>query len=112
MGPPQGIRRLARDAAEEDLEAVIIATPLWAHADIAVGCLDAGKHVRCEKMMAKTAADCRRTIDAARRNRRILEIGYQRYYNPIYQAAYENVIKAGVLGDVYHVRLAWHRNSS
>src|SRR5215813_680725 len=97
---------------KEDLEAVIIATPLWTHADIAVGCLDAGKHVLCEKMMAKTAADCRRMIDAARRNRRILEIGYQRYYNPIYQAAYENVIKAGVLGDVYHVRLAWHRNSS
>ena len=98
--------------AKEDLEAVIIAAPLWMHADIAVGCLDAGKHVLCEKMMAKTEADCSRMIQAARSNKRLLEIGYQRYYNPIYQAAYNNIIKPGLLGDVYHARLAWHRNSS
>jgi len=96
----------------EDLEAVIIATPLWTHADIAVGCLDAGKHVLCEKMMAKSEADCLRMIEAARRNKRLLEIGYQRYYNPMYQAAYESIIKQGVLGEVYHARLAWHRNST
>lgn len=96
----------------EDLEAVLIATPLWTHADIAVGCLDAGKHVLCEKMMAKSEGDCLRMIEAARRNKRLLEIGYQRYYNPMYQAAYESIIKQGVLGEVYHARLAWHRNST
>src|SRR5262249_16481516 len=57
--------------AKEDLEAVIIAAPLWMHADIAVGCLDAGKHVLCEKMMAKNPADCSRMIQAAARNKRI-----------------------------------------
>src|SRR5215475_9009434 len=97
---------------KEDLEAVIIATPLWSHAEIAVGCLDAGKHVLCEKMMAKTEADCLRMIEASRRNRRTLEIGYQRYYNPVYQAAYSNIIKQGLLGEIYHARLAWHRNST
>jgi predicted dehydrogenase len=97
---------------KEDLEAVLIATPLWSHADIAVGCLEAGKHVLSEKMMAKSDVDCRRMIDAARRNKRVLEVGYQRYYNPMYQAAYEGIIKQGVLGEVYHARLAWHRNST
>jgi predicted dehydrogenase len=97
---------------KEDIEAVIIATPLWNHADITVGCLDAGKHVLCEKMMAKTEPDARRMTEAAQRNNKVLEIGYQRYYNPIYQAAYENVIKAGVLGEVYHAQLAWHRNGN
>jgi predicted dehydrogenase len=97
---------------KEDLEAVIIATPLWTHGDIAVGCLDAGKHVLCEKMMAKSAADCLRMTEAARRNKRVLEIGYQRYYNPTYQAAYNNIIKQGLLGEVYHARLAWHRNGT
>lgn len=97
---------------KEDLEAVLIATPLWTHAEIAIGCLDAGKHVLCEKMMAKSEADCQRMIEASLRNKRLLEIGYQRYYNPMYQAAYENIIKQGVLGDVYHARLAWHRNST
>ena len=97
---------------KEDLEAVHIATPLWTHAQIAVGSLNAGKHVLCEKMMAKSPAECQQMIDAARKNNRVLEIGYQRYYNPIYQAAYTNIIKQGLLGDVYHARLTWHRNAT
>lgn len=97
---------------KEDLEAVHIATPLWTHAAIAVGSLSAGKHVLCEKMMAKSPAECQQMIDAARKNNRVLEIGYQRYYNPIYQAAYSTIIKQGLLGDVYYARLAWHRNST
>jgi predicted dehydrogenase len=97
---------------KENLEAVHIATPLWTHADIAVGSLNAGKHVLCEKMMAKSQAECQQMIDAARKNNRVLEIGYQRYYNPIYQAAHTNIIKQGLLGDVFHARLVWHRNST
>jgi predicted dehydrogenase len=97
---------------KEDLEAVLLACPLWAHSEIAVGCLEARKHVLCEKMMAKSEAECQRMVDAARKNNRLLEIGYQRFYNPMYQAAYNNIIKQGLLGDVFHARLAWHRNST
>ena len=97
---------------KEDVEAVIMAPPLWAHADLAVGCLDAGKHVLCEKMMAWDVESCERMRAAALRNDRVLEIGYQRNHNPMYQAAYDGIVKAGVLGDIYHVRLAWHRNGS
>ncbi len=97
---------------KEDLEAVHVATPLWTHAAITVGALNAGKHVLCEKMMAKTAEECQQMIDAARNNNRVLEIGYQRYYNPVYQAAYENIIKQGLLGEIYHARLAWHRDAT
>jgi predicted dehydrogenase len=97
---------------KENLEAVIIATPLWTHADIAVGCLDAGKHVLCEKMMAWDEAGCERMAQAAQKNNRLLEIGYQRNYNPVYQAAYSGVVKAGVLGDVFHARTVWHRNGT
>jgi predicted dehydrogenase len=97
---------------KEDVEAVIMAPPLWAHADLALGCLDAGKHVLCEKMMAWDLESCERMRAAALRNDRVLEIGYQRNHNPMYQAAYDGIVKTGVLGDIYHVRLAWHRNGS
>ena len=101
-----------RDMLEkEDLEAVIMAPPLWMHAEIASGCLESGKHVLCEKMMAWDVAGCERMIRAAEHSGRILEIGYQRNYNPIYHAAYDGIIKAGVLGEIYHARLAWHRNA-
>src|SRR5262245_23525733 len=97
---------------KEDIEAVVMAPPLWLHAEIASACLEAGKHVLCEKMMAWDEAGCRRMQDAARKSGKLLEIGYQRFYNPVYQAAYDGIIKAGVLGDVYHARLAWHRNGN
>jgi len=95
---------------KEKLEAVVIATPLWTHADVTVGALETGHHVLCEKMMAWDVASCERMADAARRTGRILEIGHQRFYNPMYQAAYEGIVKEGRLGDVFHARLAWHRN--
>ena len=97
---------------KEDLEAVILAPPLWLHADMTVGCLEAGKHVLCEKMMAWDEEGCRRMQAAAKKTSRLLEIGYQRFYNPVYQAAYEGILKAGLLGDLYHARLVWHRNGT
>jgi predicted dehydrogenase len=97
---------------KEDIEAVVMAPPLWAHADIAVGCLDAGRHVLCEKMMAWDIPGSERMRDAAARNRRILEIGYQRNYNPLYEAAFAGVFNKELLGDIYYVRLAWHRNGN
>jgi len=97
---------------KEDVEAVIVAAPLWMHAEIVTGCLDAGRHVLCEKMMAWDVAGAERMRDAATRNRKILEIGYQRFYNPMYQAAYDGIVRRGVLGEVYHARLAWHRNGN
>jgi len=96
---------------KEDLEAILIATPLAAHAEVAVACLEAGKHVLCEKMMAWDVPSCHRMAEAAIKNKRLLEIGYQRMYNPAYQAAYESIIKKEVLGDIHYVRTMWHRNT-
>jgi predicted dehydrogenase len=102
-----------RDMLEhEDIEAIITAPPLWMHADIVTACLDAGKHVLCEKMIAKTRDGYHAMIDAAAKNRRILEIGYQRNYNPVYRSAYEGVMKTGLLGEIYFVRLSWARNGN
>jgi predicted dehydrogenase len=97
---------------KESLEGVIIATPLWTHAEITTACLEAGLHVLCEKMMAWDVAGCEQMRATARRTGKILEIGYQRNYNTVYQAAHEGIVKAGVLGDVFMARLAWHRNGN
>ena len=97
---------------KERLEAVVIASPLSTHADLAAGCMEAGLHVLCEKMMGWDEAACRRMAQTAERTRRTLEIGHQRCYNPIYRAAYEGIVKPGLLGEVYHARLVWHRNAS
>lgn len=92
-----------------DLEAVIIATPLWMHAPMAIDALQAGKHVFCEKNMAKGIDDCRKMLEAQRSARKNLQIGHQRNYNPLYHEA-KQLIDTGSLGDIYHVRTLWHRN--
>lgn len=94
----------------DDIEAVIIATPLWLHAEMTIKALEAGKHVFCEKTMAYTIEECERMLAAARRTGRVLQIGHQRFYNPLYQAAYQ-MIQDGKLGDIYHIRMVWHRNT-
>jgi hypothetical protein len=97
---------------KEKLEAVVLASPLFTHADIAVACMEAGLHVLSEKMMAWDVASCERIAEAARKNRRVYEVGHQRFYNGVYQAAHEGIVKAGLLGELYHARLVWHRNGN
>ena len=97
---------------KEDLEGIVIATPLFLHAEISVAALEAGLHVLCEKMMARDVAGLRSMLEASRRTGRLLEIGHQRHYNPVFRAAYEGIIEPGLLGEVYYSRLHWHRNGS
>jgi predicted dehydrogenase len=63
-------------------------------------------------MMAHTVEECERMKTAAEKANRVLELGYQRNYSPLYRSAYDGIIKRGLLGDVYTVRLSWHRNGN
>src|SRR4051812_17841007 len=96
---------------EPDLEAVIIALPLHLHAPVAIACMKAGKHVLCEKLMARTVGLCKDMIKVAKETGKILSIGHQRHYSLLYAHATE-MIQAGVLGDIKHIRALWHRNFS
>jgi predicted dehydrogenase len=96
-------------ANEKEIDAVIIATPLISHAPIAIDCLKAGKHVFCEKLMARTVSQCKEMIRVAADADRILAIGHQRHYSMLYAHAAE-VLNNGVIGDVKHIRALWHRN--
>lgn len=95
--------------ANKDIEAVVIALPLHLHAKVTIEALNAGKHVLCEKLMARTVGQCKQMIEAAKKNNRILSIGHQRHYSMLYAHATE-VLNSGVLGDIKHIRALWHRN--
>ncbi|MCI0684263.1 MAG: Gfo/Idh/MocA family oxidoreductase [Gemmataceae bacterium] len=95
----------------KDIQAVIIALPLNLHYQATVDALKAGKHVLCEKLMAWNVEQCKKMIRAARDADRILSIGHQRHYSLLYAQALE-LINAGELGDIKHIRAMWHRNNS
>ncbi len=97
--------------ARKDIEAVVIATPLISHHTLAIEAMKAGKHVLCEKLMAKTVTDCKSVIKAAKDTGKLLAVGHQRHYSVLYDNAY-SIIKMGLLGDIKHIRAQWHRNNS
>ena len=105
-------RKMLEDSwVKENVEAVIIALPLHLHAPAAIAAMEAGKHVLCEKLMARTIQQCKQMIRTARAKDRILTIGHQRHYSLLYQQALE-VIRSGQLGTIKHIRALWHRNNS
>jgi predicted dehydrogenase len=97
--------------ARKDIEAVIIALPLHLHAPVTIEALKAGKHVLCEKLMARTIGDCKQMIDVADRENKILSIGHQRHYSLLYAHA-SDVLATGDLGTIKHIRAQWHRNNA
>ena len=95
----------------KDIEAVVIALPLHLHAPVAMEAMNAGKHVLCEKLMARDITQCKEMIKVAEEQKKILNIGHQRHYSLLYAHAVE-LMRAGELGDVRHIRALWHRNNT
>lgn len=94
----------------QNLDGVVIATPLYEHAHMTVDAFSARKHVLCEKAMAKTYDDCKDMYVAHKKAGKVLVIGHQRMFHPRYLKAYEQVV-SGHLGKVTQVRAYWHRNN-
>ncbi|MCA9047727.1 MAG: Gfo/Idh/MocA family oxidoreductase [Planctomycetaceae bacterium] len=104
-------RDLLKDKDKLGLEAVVIAVPLNQHAPVAIECLEAGLHVLCEKLMAKTVTDCKKMIQTAESKGLMLAVGHQRHYSVLYDNA-AHMTKMGLLGDIKFIRAQWHRNNS
>ena len=95
---------------EKELDAVIIATPDFWHAQQTVDCLKAGKHVYCEKEMSNTLEGARQMVQAARETGKLLQIGHQRRSNPRYLHCYDKLIsEARLLGRVVTAYGQWNR---
>lgn len=100
-------RRLLED---KNIDAVIIATPLNTHYQIAVDAFDSGKHVFCEKALAMTIADCFDMYEKHRSTGKIFFAGQQRLFDPRYIKAME-LIYAGTFGELEGFRTYWFRNN-
>lgn len=95
---------------EKTLDAVMVTTPLHLHASITVDALNAGKHVFCEKSMAKTYAQCMDMLQAHYRTGKILQIGHQRMFDIRFLRGI-NWIHSGRIGKVTQIKAFWHRNN-
>ena len=94
----------------KDVQAVIIAVPLFEHYAVTRDALLAGKHVLCEKSLVFQPYEVHalRAL-AEQHSKQILQVGLQRRYSRFYQIA-RSMIEKGLLGDVTHIHAQWHRN--
>jgi predicted dehydrogenase len=96
---------------EKDLQAVIIATPDFWHAEQTVACLKAGLNVYCEKEMSNTLEGAKQMVLAARETGKLLQIGHQRRSNPRYLHCYNKLLKeAEILGRITTINGQWNRS--
>jgi predicted dehydrogenase len=95
-----------------DIKAVIIATPTHQHKDIALAALAAGKHVYCEAPLANTIDDARAIAAAAKAApRQIFQAGLQMRSDPQRHFLWP-FIRSGALGVAAMVRAQWHKKQS
>jgi len=93
-----------------DVQGILIATPLHVHALITIDGLKAGKHVFCEKSMARTVEQCKEMYDTYKQTGKVLFIGHQRMFDPKYLKALE-MVHDGTIGEVVGLRNFWFRNN-
>lgn len=93
----------------KDVDAVIIATADFQHAQHGVEAVHSGRDAYIEKPLAHTMADARAIRQAVRESGRIVQIGTQRRSSPTYQRAHE-FIRSGKFGEIVSVLMTWNVN--
>jgi predicted dehydrogenase len=98
----RGTGEIADLLADPELDAVVLATPVPTHAELAVAVARAGKHCFVEKPLATSAADAERAVAAAAEAGRILMVGHLLEYHPAV-ARLKELIENEDLGGLYYV---------
>ena len=114
LGGLYGVRNLYRSweelVARDDLDVVSIGAPNHLHAPIAIAALKGGKHVLCEKPLARTGAEAEGIVRAAREADRAVHIAFTQRERGDVQALKRHVDE-GNLGRIYHAKATWMRRN-
>ena len=102
------------DSADEmirsgEVDGVVIATPHWTHADLAITALKAGLHVLCEKPLSVTVAQSDEVLQVAAQSRGMFVVVHQKRFEPAYLFV-KQLLDSGELGPLYRcsmIESAW-----
>lgn len=88
---------------DKEIEVIHVCTPNRSHSFITIDALEAGKHVMCEKPMAKTAEEARKMLEVAKKTGKKLTIGYQNRFR-LDSNYLHRVCESGDLGEIYFAK--------
>ncbi|MBI3208357.1 MAG: Gfo/Idh/MocA family oxidoreductase [Candidatus Solibacter usitatus] len=107
---PAAVKDYRELLGRKDIDAVVIATPLYTHFPITRDALLAGKHTFCEKSLVFKADEVHALRQLSNdRPKQVMQVGLQRRYSEFYQTA-KQMVEKGMIGDVTHVYAQWNRN--
>ncbi len=90
-------------ANDPDIDVVHVCTPNRSHSFITVACLKGGKHVMCENPMAKTAAEAKEMLDAAKETGKKLTVAYHERHTFAHKLMREKSLN-GDFGEIYYAK--------
>lgn len=96
------VQDFRRVIERKDIDAVVVATPDHWHAIPAVWAMETGKHVYCEKPLARTVWEVRQIREAAKKHKRVTQMGTQIHAGANYRRVVE-LVQAGAIGKVERV---------
>lgn len=102
---PQTYSDYRQMLAKKELDIVLVDTPDHWHALPAIAAIESGADVWCQKPTAVDVLESKAILDAARRHKRVVQIGTQRRSTPHLIEAKKRVIDEGLLGDIAHVEI-------
>ena len=88
----------------DDIHVVVVATPNFLHKDATIAALEAGKHVHCEKPLARNAHEAREMVQTARRVGKLLHVSLQWRFSGVAQFLHKYIVQEGNLGEIYYAR--------
>ncbi|AKA34571.1 Gfo/Idh/MocA family protein [Flagellimonas lutaonensis] len=110
-GKAQGYEDYRKLLDDPTVDAVLVATPFSTHAQIAIDALDAGKHVYCEKTMAKGYSGIEELVKKASASNKIFQTGHQYHSSRLYTHIVDQ-IKQGKIGKITAFECQWNRNGN
>lgn len=94
--------------ARDDLDVVSVCVPNYLHAPITIAALESGKHVLCEKPLARSSDEAEAMVQAAIKANRVLEVAFNHRERGDVQVL-KRYIDTGKLGRIYHAKASWMR---
>jgi len=105
---PHVYRRFEEMLEDDEIDAVDVCTPNFLHAPMAIAALEAGKHVLCERPMARSAEEAAAMAKAAKKADRVLMCVLQHRYRPDAQLL-RTFVGKGELGPIFFAKAGWLR---
>lgn len=108
---PKGYGNYKALLENKDVDAVIIATPFNTHSKIAIDAIDAGKHIFCEKTLAKGYHGIQQLINKTKESKTIFQTGHQYHSSRLYTYVF-NLIRQGKVGNISAFECQWNRHGN